>query len=128
MSTLRALLRLCFLRLLLDQDELQLLFTLRTADSWQSPDPITREEAQQWAGFLASPTGQKIDTAMMLAIQQQAQRSCLAAPTHLPTAAGFAAGMRAGWAVAVSISAAVADSTEPESALPASAGLDHLMP
>lgn len=125
---MRRLLRRLLLPRVLRPDELRMLVLLNTADRWRYEAPLTAEEAQRWGAVMDSALGAKINTAMQCAIVQEAQRAVLQKPEFLPYAAGYAAGVRAGWGIVQAISTAVADSTEPESRLPESAGLDHLTP
>lgn len=111
-------------------DEARLLALLRTPDRWQPDQPINALEAQDWAKLLTSPLLLKIDIAMVNMAQQQAQLAI-----HLPAAdtvraAGYAAGFRAAWTVAKSLSTLVGaqpdkSETQPGTDAPS---LDHLTP
>jgi hypothetical protein len=126
MKTLRA----YILRQLLRPDQLALLAALDAPDRWQPDPPITAADAAGWRGVLESPIGQKIDHAMINWLQQEAQRAIYQPTPDLVRSAGYAAGCRAGWLMAKSISRNDAPlSVDPEQTSPtADAHLDHHQP
>lgn len=125
---IRRLIRRLMLPRVLRPDEIRMLVLLNTADRWRYEAPLTADEAKRWGAMMDSALGAKINAAMQCAIVQEAQRAVLQKPELLPYAAGYAAGVRAGWGIVQAISTAVADPTEPEDRLVESAGLDHLTP
>jgi hypothetical protein len=118
MKTLRAFI----LRRLLRPEQLALVAALDAPDRWQPDAPITAADAAGWRGVLESPTGQKIDHAMINWLQQEAQRA-----VYQPTADLVRS---AGWMMAKSLSRHDAPpSVDPEQSSPtADAHLDHHQP
>lgn len=125
---IRRLLRRFLFARVLRPDEIRQLVLLNTADRWLHNSQLTETDARRWGEIMDSELGARINVAMQTAIGQEAQRACLQRPEILPYAAGYAAGVRAGWGIVQAISAAVGDSTVTENRMPESAGLDHLTP
>jgi hypothetical protein len=126
----RAVFRARLLRKLLRWDQLALVDALDDPDRWMPDEPLTQAEAEAWGAALLSPVGRKIDIAMSNLGQQEAQRAC-----HTPTAetirqTGYAAGFRAAWLLAKSLStmAGAQPGKSEEGTTTGDATLDHLNP
>lgn len=118
------------LRKLLQPDVLAMVDVLEAPDRWQPDVQINETDGNAWAGALKTEVGVKIDTAMINMAQQEAQRA-----VHVPAElsvrqAGFAAGFRASWTMAKSLSTiAGTDAGKPEeTADTGAANLAHLNP
>jgi|GEM_PF-2616053 len=111
-------------------EEAKLLAVLRAPDRWQPADEFTGADAKDWAALLTTPLLRKLDVTMVNMAQQQAQQAI-----HLPSAdtvraAGYAAGFRAAWVLAKSLSTLTGtDAGKPETKPDtAELGLEHLNP
>lgn len=126
MKTLRAWL----LKRWLTAEERALISALRAPDRWQPDNPITPEEAETFGALLKQPLLVKVDVAMINMAQQLAQRAVHSPSAEIVRAAGYAAGFRAAWEFAKSLSnIASAKAGEPEAGADTDAtGLEHLNP
>jgi len=127
----RAVWRRRVLRTLLNSDQVQILDALETPGRWlPQGEPLTKDEAEGWGAALRSPTGLKVDIAMINLAQDEAQRAIHAPAAELQRMAGYAAGFRASWLMAKSISTiAGADAGTSEGAGDTgSTTLEHLNP
>ena len=117
------------LRRLLTPEQLAVTLAMDRPDRWQPDQPLTEDEMKNWAAFLASPLGLKIDTAMVNFCQQEAQRALFATAENLPKQVGVALGVRAGWEMAKTLSRlGAAESAQSEPTATAPATLAHLSP
>lgn len=73
-------------------------------ERWQPDAKITAAEARNWGAMLASPLGMKLDVSMTNWVQQEAQRALFCPTAEIARTVGFAAGARAGWEMAKTIS------------------------
>lgn len=123
-------LRAYFLRRWLTPAQLAVVTALDRPDRWQPDAPITPDEARNWEATLSSPLGIKIDHAMINWMQQEAQRALFAPTAEIARTVGFAAGCRAGWQMAKTLSriAAPNDGTPETTSPTADAGLEQHQP
>lgn len=98
---------------------------------WQPEvEPVTASDASAWGAAMLSPVGRKMDVVMINMVQDHAQRAIQSPAAELHRAAGFAAGFRASWETAKSLSTiAGADAgTTEDGADTGATNLEHLNP
>jgi hypothetical protein len=126
MNRLRAFL----LRRLLNPAQRTIVEALDRPDRFIGDTSLTNDDAKNWGAMLAGPLGVKIDHCMINWLQQEAQRALFAPTAEIARTVGYAAGCRAGWEMAKTLSrigateSAATEDTSPT----ADAGLAHHQP
>ncbi len=92
------------LRRLLRPEQLAIVSALDRPAPFKNVAPLNEDEAKNWGGMLASPLGLRVDEAMYSWINTLAQGAIMAPSEEVLAQAKFAAGCRAGWEMAKTIS------------------------
>lgn len=100
----RAVWRQRILRKFLNADQIAVMDMMEKVERCQPVEPLQPSEAADWGGVLRSPVGSKIDVIMCNMCAEQAQQAVHTPSAEVVRMAGFAAGFRASWVMAKSIS------------------------